>query len=78
MSRANKKSLRSDLLPSVSPFAHHWNCSECGNSVLAGSGSFNSTGGMNVARIEHTVALLANGQVLVAGGSTPFSTNAEP
>ena len=28
--------------------------------VMAGSGGFNSTGSMNVARIDHTATLLAN------------------
>jgi len=36
--------------------------------VLAGSGSFNRTGSMNVAGINHTATLLANGLVLMAGG----------
>ena len=33
--------------------------------VLAGSGSFNNTGSMNVTRINHTATQLPNGQVLV-------------
>ena len=37
--------------------------------VLAGSGSFNNTGSMNVARINHTATLLPNGQALAVGGS---------
>jgi hypothetical protein len=38
-------------------------------SAVAGSGSFNTTGSMNVARIDHAATLLANGEVLVAGGT---------
>ena len=37
--------------------------------TLAGtSGNWSNTGSMNVARIDHTATLLANGEVLVAGG----------
>jgi len=38
--------------------------------VLAGtSGTWSNTGSMNVARVNHTATLLANGEVLVAGGN---------
>jgi len=33
-----------------------------------GSGIFSETGSLNIGRVEHTATLLANGQVLVAGG----------
>ena len=36
--------------------------------VLAGTAAFNRTGSMNTARMGHSGTLLANGQVLVAGG----------
>ena len=49
--------------------------------VLAGtSGTWSNTGSMNVARVDHTATLLANGQVLVAGGdnnTTGYLSSAE-
>src|SRR5215472_13596950 len=36
--------------------------------ALAGTATFNKTGSMNTARMGHSATLLANGQVLVAGG----------
>ncbi len=48
--------------------------------ALAGSGSFSTTGSMNVARDGQTATLLQNGEVLVVGGynyTTGFLTSAE-
>ncbi|PYI87721.1 MAG: hypothetical protein DMF03_12785 [Verrucomicrobia bacterium] len=41
--------------------------------ALAGSGGFNNTGSMNVPRVNHTTTRLADGEVLVAGGSNRTS-----
>ena len=44
------------------------------------SGTFQNTGSLNVARIDHTATLLANGEVLVAGGdnnTTGYLSSAE-
>ena len=48
--------------------------------IVAASGSFSNTGSMNVVRIDHTATLLANGEVLVAGGdnnTTGYLSSAE-
>ena len=37
--------------------------------AFAGSGGFSNTGSLNVARINHTATLLANGEVIVTGGN---------
>ncbi len=39
----------------------------------SGSGTFQKTGSMNVARVHHSATLLANGEVLVAGGTNSVS-----
>src|SRR5262245_58425049 len=38
------------------------------------SASWNATGNLNTGRYEHTMTLLANGKVLVAGGFDGFSS----
>ena len=43
-------------------------------SASAGSGGFTSTRSMNVARVNHTATLLANGEVLAAGGTGGLSS----
>jgi hypothetical protein len=41
-----------------------------------GAGTFNTTGNMTVPRFKHTGTMLANGRVLIAGGSSGSSLNA--
>ncbi len=43
--------------------------------LASGSGTFQKTGSMNVARIYYSATLLANGEVLVAGGENSTVTN---
>jgi len=48
--------------------------------ALAGSGGFNNTGSLNVARHGHTATLLSTGEVLAVGGvndSTGYLSSAE-
>lgn len=48
--------------------------------AFAGSGGFSNTGSLNVARINHTATLLANGEVIVTGGNnntTGYLSSAE-
>ena len=67
--------LNSDWFASISRIANHRPGSECFlPTPRSDSGTWASTGALNTPRTAHTATLLANGQVLVAGGEDSGGT----